>query len=184
MKSSNIVRLVGAGGLLVGGLLWLAFGFSEVTPNSQFASWLSYFSTRWLVGVGLLLFGVGMVGLHALHRGRYGHLGQAGFYIAIVGIAALLFTDVFAEQLTALVGLSAVGIGMVLCGIASLRVGIIPRWDSVLLILFAPIAGISMETGLEAIVLMWWGTILVELGTSVVLVGGEVPVKQPPADEH
>jgi hypothetical protein len=103
----------------------------------------------------------GIVGLHARQTGGYGRLGKTGFFSAFVGTALLLMGFVLAFVNRILVriqlegeafselafpdwvlGLGLLGalVGFALLGVATLRLGMLPRWTGPLLIVCFPLA--------------------------------------------
>lgn len=72
---------------LFGGLLWALFPLGELpvahlvlTPKGS----LAYYGLGYLCATLLLL--MGLKGLHAIHRRRYGWLGSAGFFVSFVAL--------------------------------------------------------------------------------------------------
>jgi hypothetical protein len=115
--------------------------------------------------VAHLLLAVGLVGLHALQKGSYGRLGRAGFYIALVAIAArVLGAVVFLAGSSALEWISLPAtlgmlVGFVLYGVATLRARVLPRWYGLALIVSLPV---SLPVAVYGTVL--FGLFLVVLG--------------------
>ena len=142
MGSSGLVRW-GAIGLMLGGATWLVlglsirFGYLQAIPGREDVV---------LFVVALLLTAVGLVGLHTLQRGSYGLLGQVGFYLALVAVAArILGAAVFLAGSSALEWISlpatlGMFVGLVLYGVATLRAGVLPRWYGLALILCMPVS--------------------------------------------
>jgi hypothetical protein len=72
---------------LVGGLLWALFPLGEspamhsvLTPNGS----LAYYGLGYLCATLLLL--MGLKGLHAIHRRRYGWLGSVGLFVSFAAL--------------------------------------------------------------------------------------------------
>src|SRR5215212_6746026 len=84
MGSSGLVRW-GAIGLMLGGVTWIVLGLSAVFGYLQATSGRDDVV---LFVVALLFTAAGLVGLHTLQKGSYGLLGQVGFYLALVAVAA------------------------------------------------------------------------------------------------
>src|SRR5215211_7606572 len=128
MGSSRLVRW-GAMGLILGGVTWVilglsaVFGYLQATPGRDDVV---------LFVVALLFTAAGLVGLHALQKGSYGLLGQVGFYLALVAVAARIS-------------------GFVLYGVATLQARVLPRWYGVALIVSMPVS---------LLLVMYYGTVL------------------------
>jgi hypothetical protein len=128
---------------MLGGVTWVvlglsaALGFLQATPGSDDVV---------LFVVALLFTATGLVGLHALQRSSYGLLGQAGFYIALLAITArILGAVVFLAGSSALGWISfpataSMLVGFVLCGVATLRARVLPRWYGLALIVSMPVS--------------------------------------------
>ena len=161
MGSSGIVRW-GAISLMLGGVTWLIlglsniFGYLQAIPGREDVVLLVF---------ALLLTAAGLVGLHALQRRSYGLLGQAGFYIALVALAARILCDaVFLAGSPALqwiVWPSILGllVGLVVYGLATLRARVLLRWYGLALIVSMPVS-LPLVTYGTAL----FGLILVVLG--------------------
>jgi hypothetical protein len=109
----------------------------------------------------------GVLGLHARQRPSYGRLGTAGFFGAFTGTSVLLvgLTISFVSG-----SLSAPGLldpmlaaslwvsllGFLLMGIATLRLGVLPRWCGALLIVSHPIAIALGDFGGGAVLSLLW----------------------------
>src|SRR5215210_4380050 len=123
MGSSGLVRW-GAISLMLGGVVWLVlglsmvFGYLQAIPGREDVV---------LLILALLLTAAGLVGLHALQRGRQGLLGQAGFYIALAWISYPWGT----------VGML---VGFVVYGLATLRARMLPLWYGLALIVSMPVS--------------------------------------------
>jgi len=142
MGSSGIVRW-GAVALMVGGVTWLVlglsniFGYLQAIPGREDVVLLVF---------ALLLTAAGLVGLHALQRESYGLLGRAGFYIALVALAARVLRDLVflagSPALQWIVWPSIFGllVGLVVYGLATLRARVLPRWYGLALIVSMPVS--------------------------------------------
>jgi hypothetical protein len=152
MSSLNLVRL-GALGAILAGVAWIA--------SSLLAAAIASGRSREVLGLASLdeaLYVVavagtmgGIVGLHARQAPSYGRLGAAGFLATLTGTALLLlglvlsFTmgNVFGRTLLDyMLGLGLWGalLGFMTLGAATLRLGALPRWCGVLLIICLPLA--------------------------------------------
>jgi len=128
---------------MLGGATWLVlglsirFGYLQAIPGREDVV---------LFVVALLLTAVGLVGLHTLQRGSYGLLGQVGFYLALVAVAArILGAAVFLAGSSALEWISlpatlGMFVGLVLYGVATLRARVLPRWYGLALIVCMPVS--------------------------------------------
>lgn len=81
---TDLVRW-GAIGLMLGGVVWLVLGLSNVFGCLQA---IPGREDVVLLVFALLLTAAGLVGLHALQGESYGILGQMGFYIALATLVA------------------------------------------------------------------------------------------------
>ncbi len=93
----------------------------------------------------------GLVGLHARQETRYGRLGTTGFLVAYggstltlvgLGLTWLFRIDVLGQEPAVtlgisgmVVGLTLLGTGFLLLGIATLRARVLPRWCGAALII-------------------------------------------------
>jgi hypothetical protein len=161
MASSALIRW-GAVGLMLGGVIWVVLGLSALVGYLQA---IPGREDVVLFVVAHLLLAVGLVGLHALQKGSYGRLGRAGFYIALVAIAArVLGAVVFLAGSSALEWISLPAtlgmlVGFVLYGVATLRARVLPRWYGLALIVSLPV---SLPVAVYGTVL--FGLFLVVLG--------------------
>src|SRR5215213_897636 len=143
MGSSGLVRW-GAIGLMLGGATWLVlglsirFGYLQAIPGREDVV---------LFVVALLLTAVGLVGLHTLQRGSYGLLGQVGFYLALVAVAARILGAVLFLAGSSIhegypIPVASIGmmLGFVLYGVATLQARVLPRWYGVALIVSMPVS--------------------------------------------
>jgi hypothetical protein len=161
--SPGLIRW-GAISLMLGGVMWLLLGFLatigylQTTPGREDVV---------LFIVALLFTAGGLVGLHTLQKGSYGLLGQAGFYITLVAIAARISGAVlFLAGSSAFKGfslpLATLGmlVGFALDGVATLRAGVLPRWYGLALIVSMPVS---------LYVAVYYGTVL--FGLILVVLG-------------
>jgi hypothetical protein len=109
----------------------------------------------------------GVIGLHARQRPSYGRLGTAGFFGAFTGTSLLLVgltISVLSESLSKpalldpMLGVSlwVSLLGFLLMGIATLRLGVLPQWCGVLLIVSLPIAIALGDFGGGAVLGLFW----------------------------
>ena len=132
--------------------------------------------------VALLFTGAGLVGLHLLQEGSCGLLGLAGFYIALVAIAArILGAVLFLAGSSAFEGfplpVATLGmlVGFVLYGVATLRARVLPRWYGLALIVSMPVSlHLAVYYGT-----VLFGLILVVLGYALWLRRGAAAGQQP-----
>jgi hypothetical protein len=143
MGSSGLVRW-GAIDLMLGGVVWLILGLSNVFGYLQA---IPGREDVVLLIVALLLTAAGLVGLHALQRGRQGLLGQAGLYIAVVSLLArALGAGVYLAGSSALAWISypwgTIGmlVGFVTYGAATMLARVLPLWYGLALIVSVPIS--------------------------------------------
>jgi len=157
---------------MLGGATWLVlglsirFGYLQAIPGREDVV---------LFVVALLLTAVGLVGLHTLQRGSYGLLGQVGFYLALVAVAArILGAAVFLAGSSALEWISlpatlGMFVGLVLYGVATLRARVLPRWYGLALIVCMPV---SLPLAVYGTAL--FGLIMVVLGYALWLQRGAI----------
>jgi hypothetical protein len=142
MATSGLIRW-GAIGLMLGGVMWVVLGLSALVGYLQA---IPGREDVVLFVVALLLTAAGLVGLHTLQKDSYGLLGQAGFYIALVAVAArILGAVVFLTGSLALEWISFPGtlgmlVGFVLYGVATLQARVLPRWYGLALIVSMPVS--------------------------------------------
>ena len=162
MGSSGLIRW-GAIGLVLGGATWLVLGLSAVFDYLQA---IPGREDVVLFVIAPLFTAAGLVGLHTLQRARYGVLGQAGFYIALVAIAGrILGAVVFLAGSSALEWISLPAtlcmlVGFVFYGVATLRARVLPRWYGLALIVSMPVS-LSLATYYGTVL---FGLILMVLG--------------------
>ncbi len=162
MGSSGLVRW-GAFGLMLGGVVWLVLGLSNVFGYLQA---IPGREDVVLLIVALLLTAVGLVGLDVLQRRSYGLLGRVGFYVALASLAVrALGAGIYLAGSSALQWISypwgtiAMMVGFVAYGVATLRAGVLPRWYGLALIISMPVS-LPLATYGTAL----FGLILVVLG--------------------
>jgi hypothetical protein len=128
-------------GLALGGAVWLVLGLSNVFGYLQAIPGREDVA---LLVLALVLTAAGLVGLHALQKGSHGLLGRAGFYIALVSLAALgavaFLAGSSALEWISLPGTLGMLLGFVVYGSATLRAGVLPRWYGLTLILSLPVS--------------------------------------------
>ena len=134
----------GAVGLMIGGVMWLVLGLSNVFGYLQA---IPGREDVVLLILALLLTAAGLVGLHALQGESYGILGQVGFYIALAALVArALGAGVYLAGSSALGwisypwGTTGMLVGFVLYGLATLRARVLPRWYGLALIVCMPVS--------------------------------------------
>jgi hypothetical protein len=126
---------------LMSGVAWIVYGLLDLTV----ASLEEISPLDILLAVALLLLAVGLVGFHALQKGNYGRIGRAGLYTAIAGSLAQALGFVYAlldveAALVLIAGSLGMLVGFVLYGVATLRARVLPRWYSIVFIIFWPVA--------------------------------------------
>ena len=130
-------------GFMLGGVMWVVLGLGAVVGYLQS---IPGREDVVLFVIALLLTATGLVGLHTLQSYSYGLLGRAGFYIALVAVAArILGAVVFlagssALEWISLPGTSGMLVGFVLYGIAIVQASVLPRWYGLALIVSMPIS--------------------------------------------
>lgn len=147
MTSSVLVRWGGLSGILAGVMYALTAVLSLVAPQERVFDSFSDYLIEVIFVLGLAGTLVAIVGLHALHTGRYGLLGAVGSLIAFIGYALLLVaaavtTLLGREALDAVfpIGVLAILVGSVLLGAMILRARVLPWWCGVLLIVGFPLS--------------------------------------------
>jgi hypothetical protein len=129
---------------MLAGVVWIASGIIDmVLMEGQGGASLQ--EVLFIVALVGVLGGLG--GLHARQTPRYGWLGMAGFLAAFISSTLLLIGLVLTFVLSSNVldpilalGLLGALVGLVLLGAATLRVGVLPRWCGLVLILCLPVA--------------------------------------------
>ena len=142
MSTADLIRWGGLVSMLAGVLFALNGLISLANPLPPFLS--AVLNTVFILA--LLLTVVGLVGFHTLQKGNYGRVGQAGFYIAVVGflvgaLGIIIVTSggealIWLVQLATLVQL----VGLVLYGAATLQARVLPRWCGIGFIVALPLA--------------------------------------------
>jgi len=169
---------------VLSGVVWLVAGFIAAFLMRSPATGIAYYYV--VLGiVARLLLGLGVVGLHTLQEGRYfGSLGRAGFYTILVALAAQILGALASlagiqalAWLIAPVGLLVLIVGFALYGGASLQARVLPRWYSVLLIIFVPVSAVLGFVRLGEILL---GVLLLVLGFVLWRQGEALAEQQPP----
>jgi hypothetical protein len=168
VSSLNLVRL-GALGAILAGVAWIASSLLAAAIASGRSPEVPGFASRdealYVVAVAGTMGGI--VSLHARQAPSYGRLGMAGFLATFMGTALLLlglvisFTigSVFGPTLLDYVlglGLWDVLLGFMALGAATLRLGVLPRWCGVLLIICLPLAIAWGEYGGGAVLGLLW----------------------------
>jgi hypothetical protein len=168
MSSLNLVRL-GALGAILAGAAWIASSLLTAAIASGRSPEVIGFAfldkTLYLVAMACTM--VGIIGLHSRQAPSYGRLGTAGFLATFTGIALLLlglvlsFTmgSVFAPTLfdpMLGLGLWVALLGFIVLGAATLRLGVLPRWCGVLLIICLPLAIALGDYGGGAVLGLLW----------------------------
>ena len=143
MGSSGLVRW-GAIGLMLGSVVWVVLGLSAVLG---FLQSIPGREDVVMLIIALLLTAAGLVGLHALQRNRYGLLGRAGFWIAVLSLLArAVGAGVYLAGSSALAWISypwgTIGmvVGFVTYGVATMRARMLPRWYGLALIVSMPLS--------------------------------------------
>lgn len=162
MGFTDLIRW-GAIDLMLGGVMWLVLGLSNVLGYLQA---IPGREDVVLLVLALLLTAAELVGLHALQGERYGILGQVGFYIALAALAArALGAGVYLAGSSALGWISypwgTIGmlVGFVLYGLAILQARVLPRWYGLALIVCMPVSLLLATYGTAL-----FGLIVVVLG--------------------
>ena len=153
MFSRQLKRLAGPV-LIVGGLLWIAAGTAsiitgmltgKVNPDIDASSPMIARIGIWLLPLGILPLGVGLLGIFSWLAGRSKGLGIPGVVLTAVGMilglgALIVLSGIFGTSngLIALFGgfgSFAIIIGSGFLGWAALRAHALPRWLAVLLLI-------------------------------------------------
>ena len=168
ISSLDLVRL-GALGAIIAGAAWIASSLLTAAIASGRSPEVFGFAfldkTMYLVAMAGTM--VGIVGLHSRQAPSYGRLGTAGFLATFTGTALLLiglvlsFTmgSVFAPTLLDPIlglGLWDALMGYIVLGAATLRLGVLPRWCGVLLIICLPLAIALGDYGGGAVLGLLW----------------------------
>ena len=176
-SSPDLVR-PGALGAVLAGVAWTASGVvgaaigSGRGPEALGSTTLN----EALFAVALVGTLGGLVGLHARQAAGYGWLGKTGFLASFVGAALLLAGVVLSLLARALaeapvgggapgpafpdrllwLGLWGALVGFALLGVATLRLGALPRWCGWLLIVCLPLAIAFGNYGGGAVLGLTW----------------------------
>jgi len=168
MSSLNLVRL-GALGAIFAGVAWVTSSLLAVAIASgrspEALSFVSLEEALYVVAVAGTMGGV--VGLHARQAPSYGWLGTVGFLATFMGTALLLIGLVISFTLGSLfgrmlfddvlgLGLWGTLLGLMALGAATLRLGALPRWCGVLLIICLPLAIALGDYGGGAVLGLLW----------------------------
>ncbi len=195
MSASRLARWGGLAAML-GGVLWVFKGGAIMLTGEQ---------PPVVFSAALPLFAAGLVGLHARLGGRGGRLGRTGLLVAYVALASALVTLVgetlapvgwvpdedSVTPLTPFIVLAGFGpfVGLVLLGIATLRVKAMPApWSALPLVMGAGAVPLMLVGGILELVnerlfelpIVLLGFAWVLLGYSVLVVKGatvEAPVR-------
>lgn len=166
LAASDVVRL-GSVLAVAGGLLWVLSGFLNallvsglplLPPGTEFLS-----SAVSILAVAAVL--GGSAALHARQSPSYGWSGKLGFAASFAGSATLLaglpVSSVAGAALDPLLAAAfwAVMLGLFLLGVATVRLGFLPQWCGVLLIVSPPLALIAGEYGGGVIFGILWITL-------------------------
>lgn len=165
MKRNSLIRFGGLAAMVGGVLLVASPLLGRSFPQAMEA----------LLVVALLLVPVGMVGFHALQGQNYGHMGRAGFWVAVVaplavalGAASYLWWgSVFGSSLLWLalpVGPLVLLVGLTLYGVATIQANVLPSWCGVVFIVAMPAALASSIVGAFASMFMVFGLAWLTLG--------------------
>jgi hypothetical protein len=168
VASLNLVRL-GALGAILAGVAWIASSLLEAAVASgrspEVLGFASLGEVLHIVAVAGTMGGI--VGLHVRQAPSYGRLGTVGFLATFTGAALLLiglvlsFTmgSAFGPTLLDLVlglGLWGALLGFMAIGAATLRLGVLPQWCGVLLIICLPLAIALGDYGGGAVLGLLW----------------------------
>jgi hypothetical protein len=152
VPSLNLVRL-GAMGAILAGVAWIASSLLAAALASgrspQDLGFASLDEGLYVVAVAGTMGGI--VGLHVRQAPSYGRLGTAGFLATFTGTALLLVGLVLSFAMGSVfertlldymlgLGLWAALLGFMALGAATLRLGVLPRWCGVLLVICTPLA--------------------------------------------
>ena len=175
MSSLNLVRL-GAMGAILAGVAWIASSLLEAEIASgrspQDLGFASLDEGLYVVAVAGTMGGI--VGLHARQAPSYGRLGTVGFLATFTGTALLLIGLVISFAMGSVfertlldhmlgLGLWAALLGFMALGAATLRLGLLPRWCGVLLIICLPLALVLGDYGGGTVLGLLWLALAYEL---------------------
>jgi hypothetical protein len=182
LSASGLARWGGLAAML-GGVMWVVKGGAIMLTGEQ---------PPVLFGAALPLFAVGLVGLHARLGGRGGRLGKTGVLVAYAALASALVVLVgwtlapagwvpsedSVTPLTPFIVLAGLGpfVGLVLLGIATLRVKAMPApWSALPLVMGAGAVPLMLVGGiLELVSERLFELPIVLLGLAWVLLGYSV----------
>lgn len=149
-------------GTMLAGLAWIVAGIVDVTSVGGRSFEVFGFAPLNEVLYCIALIGMlgGLVGLHTRQVSSYGRLGTVGSLSSFLGVLCLLIglmlsflvgsvgreQPAFLDQVLVL-GLLGTLVGFVLLGIATLRLGALPRWCAPLLLVSLPLAIILGDYG-------------------------------------
>jgi hypothetical protein len=175
MSSLNLVRL-GAMGAILAGVAWIASSVLTAAIASGLSPEVLGLAS---LNDGLYVVAVagtmgGIVGLHARQAPSYGRLGTAGFLATFTGTALLLLGLVLSFAMGSVfertlldymlgLGLWAALLGFMALGAATLRLGVLPRWCGVLLIICLPLAVVLGDYGGGTVLGLLWLAVAYEL---------------------
>lgn len=152
--ASDVVRI---GSILAigGGLLWVLSGLLNGLLVSGLLSWLPGLEFVTEAVSILAITGVlgGVAALHARQSPSYGWTGRLGFVSSLAGCATLLaglpISSVAGDAFDPLLAVAFWGVmlGLLLLGVATLRLSFLPQWCGVLLVFFPPLALAAGEYG-------------------------------------
>ena len=168
MSSLNLVRL-GAFGAILAGAAWIASSLLTAVIASgrspEVTGFASLDKTLYLVALAGTMGGI--VGLHSRQAPSYGRLGTAGFLATFTGTALLLLGLFLSFTIGSVLGptlldpMLGLGLwdalmGFIVLGAATLRLGVLPRWCGVLLIICLPLAIALGDYGGGAVLGLLW----------------------------
>lgn len=164
--ASDVVR-TGAVLSMTGGLLWVLSGLlngilvSGILPRipgmELITEAISVLAITGVLG--------GVAALHARQSPSYGWSGRLGFVASMAGSATLLvglpISSLAPESLDPVLVASFWGVilGLFLLGAATLRLGFLPQWCGVLLVIFPPLALAAGEYGGGVVFGILWITL-------------------------
>jgi hypothetical protein len=168
ISSLNLVRL-GAFGAIVAGAAWIASSLLTAAIASGRSPEVTGFASldKMLYLVALAGTMGGIVGLHSRQAPSYGRLGTAGFLATFTGTALLLLGLFLSFTIGSVLGptlldpMLGLGLwdalmGFIVLGAATLKLGVLPRWCGVLLIICLPLAIALGDYGGGAVLGLLW----------------------------
>jgi hypothetical protein len=175
MSSLNLVRL-GAMGAILAGVAWIASSLLTAAIASgrspEVLGLASLNDGLYVVAMAGTMGGI--VSLHARQAPSYGRLGTAGFLATFTGTALLLlglvlsfatgsvFERTLLDYMLGL-GLWAALLGFMALGAATLRLGVLPPWCGVMLIICLPLAIVLGDYGGGTVLGLLWLALAYEL---------------------